>query len=96
MASELSRKMARLSAGAHTSCPVRVVSGDVAPHLVGDTYHHVTPSGKLVMYPSAYRRAFGRPVYVPSTLAVEVGQGWLAAQVWTAVRSPSTSVGRVR
>jgi hypothetical protein len=85
MATQLSRKMARLAAGAHTSCPVKVVDGDVAPHCTGERSHYVTPSGKPVYHPNAYRRAFGKPVYVASTLAVEVGKEWLAAQPWTAV-----------
>jgi hypothetical protein len=76
--------MVRLAVGAHTSCPVTVVEGDVAPHCTGEGCHYVTPSGKPVYHPNAYRRAFGKPVYVASTLQVVVGQGWLDAQVWTA------------
>jgi hypothetical protein len=88
MATQLSRQMARLAAGAHTSCPVTVVEGDVAPHVTGEGFYYTTPSGQLVHHPNAYRRAFGRPEYHASTLEVVVGQEWLDAQVWTAVAPP--------
>jgi len=72
-------RAARLDAGAHTSMPVEVVEGDSAPSVAGESYYHTTPSGELCEYPSAYRKAFGRPVYHPSTRRVEVGADWRPA-----------------
>lgn len=71
------RRIARAAAGAHNTCPVLVVDGSAAPALAGESYHWVTP-GAPVRYPNAYRRAWGKPVYVASTLRVEVGLEWLA------------------
>lgn len=74
------RRLARTEAGAHASCPVDVIPGDAAPEVTGRSYHWVTPGGRPVRYPSAYRRAWGKPVYVASTIGVEVGAEWLAAR----------------
>lgn len=37
----------------------------------------MTPGGEEVRSPNAYRRAWGKPQYIGSTLHVEVGRGWL-------------------
>jgi len=66
--------------GAERHLPIRVVDGDQAPQLLGTSYHWETPSGQICRYPSAYRRAFGRPVYCASTRRVEVGREWLASR----------------
>lgn len=60
-----------------TSIPVVVVDGDVAPRRTGAGFRFVTPGGNPVYHPNAYRRAWGKPVYVPSTIRVEVGAAWL-------------------
>jgi hypothetical protein len=67
---------ARRAADAHTTCPVRIVAGALAPEVRGESYHWTTPGGAPVRYPSAYSRAFGRPVYHASTLRVVVGEDW--------------------
>lgn len=72
------RRAARTAANAHVSCPVEVIPGDAAPTNTGTGYYHVTPSGERVRFPNAYRRHFGRPVYVPSSRRVIVGEAWLA------------------
>ncbi len=58
-----------------------VRAGTDAPREVGREQHYVTPAGKRVWYPSAYRRAFGRPIYVPSTVRVVVGAAWLGRRL---------------
>lgn len=35
-------------------------------------YHWETPAGDYVRYPSAYMKAFGRPIYIPSHTVVSV------------------------
>lgn len=62
------------------SCPVVRVAGNSAPRVCGRSYHWTTPGGKPVRYPSAYSRAFGRPVYHASTRRVIVGRDWRPAQ----------------
>lgn len=71
------RRAARQAAGASKSVPVVVLAGEAPPCLTGARAHYRTPSGQLVRYPSAYRRAYGRPVYWPSTRRIEVGASWL-------------------
>jgi hypothetical protein len=70
------RTLIRKAAGLeHTSrYPIVVVEGDAPPRLVGRKWHYTTPNGTPVRFPSAYRKKFGQPVYVPSSLRVEVGR----------------------
>lgn len=64
-----------------TSYPIRIVDGSAAaPELVGESHHYVTPGGKPVYHPNAYRRAWGKPIYVSSTRAITVGRDWLFAR----------------
>jgi hypothetical protein len=76
------KRLVRRLAGAQAGRRVVVVPGCAPPKLCGEGYHWVTPGGRPVYHPSAYRRAFGRPVYVHSTRRVEVGAMWLAARVF--------------
>mgnify|MGYP001585616616 CR=1 FL=1 len=74
-------KTVRAAAGLPgTPYPIEVVGGYKAPALEGMPFHHVNKSGARVWHPNAYRRAFGRPIYIASTYRVEVGIGWLASQ----------------
>lgn len=71
-------RLARAAAGASVTCPVHEIDGAAPPRLAGESYYWTTPSGKTrVEHPNAY----GWPTrYWPSTLRVEVGREWLAAQ----------------
>ena len=73
------RELARRIAGAESHIPVRVVPGWQRPIKRGEGYYWETPSGNICYHPSAYRNAFGHPVYVHSTHRVEVGKLWLQA-----------------
>ena len=76
-------RAARIAAAARANCHVRVVSGDVAPRLVGRSYYWTTPSGKTVVrHPNAYRWP---KLYWPSTRRVEVGEEWIERML----RAPS-------
>lgn len=74
------RRWVRDSAGqAGTSYPIEIIAGDDAPELTGRQWHYVNASGDLIHHPSAYRKAWGKPIYVSSTLSIEVGRDWLIA-----------------
>lgn len=60
-----------------TAYPILVVGGSRGPRLAGEGFHHVTPGGRPVRFPNAYRRAYGKPVYVASTVRIEVSLSWL-------------------
>ena len=74
------RRIARQYAGAEANLYVEVLPGGDAPHVAGRSYYWVTPGGRPVHYPAAYRRAYGRPVYRPSSRRVEVGVDWLTTR----------------
>jgi hypothetical protein len=59
----------RNSSQAGTRTPIRVVAGGESPNLVGQPYLKTT-----------FRNgSFQKTLYTPSTLAIEVGSGWIAA-----------------
>lgn len=68
------KHLARVFAFAHSSCPVEIVKGNVKPTIEGDSAHCVSPSGKLINYPNAYK---WKKIYVSSTQKVVVGRKWL-------------------
>ncbi len=71
------RRAARTAAGCgNRRPPVDLVDGDSAPELVGESGHWTTKAGRPVYSPSAYIRAYGRPVYHRSTRRVVVGREW--------------------
>lgn len=37
----------------------------------------INKSGDIIHYPSAYRRAWGKPIYHVSTIEIAVGYQWL-------------------
>lgn len=88
-------RAARAEVGAHATCPVIVVEGNAAPKMTGESYYWTTPSGKTrVEHPNAY----GWPtLYHNSTLAVEVGVGWLLERepgfraAWESRRAQTTA-----
>lgn len=67
-------------AGRH--CPIEEVDGFAPPFLFGEPAYYTTVTGKPILGRlSAYRRAYGRPVYHCSTVRIVVGRGWLAEQL---------------
>lgn len=61
----------------YTAAPVIVVAGNSKPVWKGQSYYYTNKSGAIVYHPSAYRKAYGKPIYVASTRRIEVGQIWL-------------------
>jgi hypothetical protein len=59
--------------------PIVEVPGCEPPGLLGDFGHFVNASGELIRYPNAYRRGWGKPIYVASTVRIEVGALWVRA-----------------
>lgn len=62
-----------------TRYDIEWVDGYAAPRITAEptSYRFETPGGRPVYYPSAYRRAFGRPVYISATKGtIRVGRGW--------------------
>ena len=77
------RALARRVAGCapKDNCRVEIVPGlaSAQPRLAGRGGHHTTPAGEECRHPSAYRAAFGNPVYCPSQRRVLVTEGWWRA-----------------
>lgn len=71
------KRAARKAAGAGARVRVELVVGDESPRQIGTAAYWETPSGARCHYPNAYRKAYGRPVYIHSTIRVQVGAGWM-------------------
>lgn len=75
------RRAARAACNASGSCPVRIVLGDRAPRLVGESYHWETAGGTRINHPAAYsKKGWSNCFYIASTLRVIVGIGWLVSE----------------
>lgn len=61
----------------YLAAPIKVVDGFVHPHFEGSGYRWETKKGNIVYYPNAYRRAFGKPIYIQSTRHIVVGEDWI-------------------
>lgn len=61
----------------YTAAPIILIDGTSAPFFRGTSYRWETKAGKPVFYPSAYRKAWGKPVYVASTRSIVVGRDWV-------------------
>lgn len=60
--------------------PIEVIAGAVSCWLTGKSWYYVNASGDIVRHPNAYRRAWGKPIYVGSTKRIVVGIDWLRVQ----------------
>lgn len=63
--------------GFRNNIPIEIVPGKLKPVIKGRGYHFRNKSGDLIRYPNAYAKAWGKPIYYPSTLRVEVGVKFL-------------------
>jgi hypothetical protein len=75
--SKLIKKLIREAVSARPNCPIQIVNGDDPPKLKGRGYYFTNKRGDEIYHPNAYRRAWGKPIYNPSTIRVEVGSNWL-------------------
>ncbi len=71
--SKLIKKLLREAVSARSNCPIRIVKGESPPKLKGRSYYYTNKSGDEIYHPNAYRKAWGKPIYNPSTIRVEVG-----------------------
>lgn len=60
-----------------SSYPIFIYPTNKSPVLLGESYHWENKSGDRIYYPSAYSRKYGNPIYIHSTLRIEVGLKWL-------------------
>jgi len=58
----------RQSSGFGTTTPIQVIPGDSEPVLIGQPF----------LKTNFVKGGFSKTLYTPSTLRVEVGEGWLA------------------
>ena len=56
-----------------------IVAGDAEPSYEGESYHYENKSGDRIWHPNAYRRKFGRSIYIPAHHRITVGAEWLVA-----------------
>lgn len=60
-----------------TSCKIEYIDGNCPPSLIGKRGHWTTKSGITVIYPNAYRRAWGKPIYHKSTRKILIGKEYI-------------------
>lgn len=71
------KRLARKMCNVHNSCPVIVLEKSrSAPKKGGHSYYFTNKRGDIIRYPSAYAKAYGKPIYHHSTLHVTVGENW--------------------
>ncbi len=79
--SKVIKRLLRNAANARSNCPIKIINGNEPPKLKGRGYYYTNKSGHEIHHPSAYRKAWGKPIYHASTLRVEVGSSWLLNQL---------------
>jgi len=66
----------REAARARNNAPVKIVEGSMPPTVGGEGHYYVNKSGDRIFYPTSYMKAWGKPIYVASTICVAVGLEW--------------------
>lgn len=61
----------------YNSVPIIIGDGNHPPKLKGNSFRYENKSGNVINYPNAYRKAFGKPIYINSTRHILVGSKWL-------------------
>lgn len=61
----------------YSAAPIMIEEGKSSPRWSGSSFHYENKSGDLITYPNAYRRAWGKPIYIASTRHIIVGKEWL-------------------
>ena len=60
-----------------STAPIIVKEGKFPPRWKGESFYYINKSGDLIRHPNAYRKAWGKPIYVPSSRHIIVGKDWL-------------------
>ena len=71
---KLIREIAKGQPGWRNNLPVVFIKGRAAPKVKGTGYYFTNKSGDIIRYPNAYSKAWGKPIYHPSTIRIEVGE----------------------
>jgi hypothetical protein len=61
----------------YSAAPIKMIDGNSSPVWAGHSFCWKTKTGKPVFHPNAYRNAWGKPIYVPSTRHIVVGKDWI-------------------
>jgi len=61
----------------YSAAPIVIEDGKTRPHWEGDSSHYENKSGDLIRHPNAYRKAWGKPIYIASTRHIVVGKDWV-------------------
>ena len=61
----------------YSAAPIVIKDGKSPPHWAGSSFHYENKSGDRIWHPNAYRRAWGKPIYIASTRHIVVGSKWV-------------------
>jgi hypothetical protein len=61
----------------YSSAPIVMEDGKSPPYWAGNYGYYINKSGDIIRHPDAYRRAWGKPIYMPSTRCIMVGRDWI-------------------
>lgn len=61
----------------YSAAPIMVEDGNSPPRWAGSSFHYENKSGDYIYHPNAYRRAWGKPIYIASTRHIVVGSKWI-------------------
>jgi len=74
---EASKRIRKAAGIPGSQCSISVLDGGFPPTKAGRSSYYTNKSGVIVHNASAYRGAWGKPIYHPSTIKIEVGHEWL-------------------
>jgi hypothetical protein len=61
----------------YSAAPIVIEDGKSPPRWAGSSYHFENKSGDYIRHPNAYRRVWGKPIYIASTRHIVVGKDWV-------------------
>ncbi len=57
--------------------PIVFIKGNSPPTVKGRGYYWTNKRGDRILFPNAYAKAWGKPIYHRSTLRIEVGKNFV-------------------
>ena len=81
------RLLAKGQPGWYSNISVEIIPGRSAPKVVGRSFYYTNKRGDLIRYPSAYAKAWGKPIYHHSSLRVQVGKNFAATKTKKVVKT---------
>jgi hypothetical protein len=63
--------------GGYSAAPIELEDNKLPPYWKGHSFHFENKSGDLIRHPTAYRKAWGKPIYIRSTRRIVVGKDWV-------------------